>query len=789
MSQVFIGGIKVQFTNLISLFIYPKTSDKKKVNLVYDFHGSTFSVEERENISTLNDIQFNQDSNDIGLCNLQLIENIEYIWEVETKQYESKFKITSSLENQNRFWYSIKETIGTFKVTNFLGIAWIAIDDKKFKFEIIPEKFKSEEYKELTKEITDFCEQLLLDWNSPTAHNFIPDEKEKNKIVLEQFLFLRDRLSQEKFEFYKEVILNNPHRKLEKEGEYKHIMYGSDRKFFQNPIRYGKGWIKTEKAPKSLKGRLPQFTYTERKFDSFDTPPNRFLKFAMEYFSSICDIILEATKDKITSAQIEAESIQHRLQEFLSSYLFDNVSNLHSLPLNNQSLLRKEGYRQILEIFLNVESASHLHWEGRDDAFSGENRSVDKLYEYWLFIKLYKLLGSLEIQNEKLIYKEKESTFIKKTESGLSINLKSGKDSMISFTHESLELNLDLYYNKKFNPYQVTNANNPLPIQDSYSRIFRPDFTIVIYPKKLSEKEAIQEGSVAYLHFDAKYRIDQIDKLFGAEELYNKNTSESDTNEIEEEKREQKATNVYKVGDLYKMHTYNEAIRKTVGSYILYPGDENKKFQKFHEILPGVGAFVMKPNLSDSKPDSGELEIFLKQIIEHQASRYTELYRLRYWEHKIINEHNYSEVQIHSYNRLSNSPPKDTYILFGYIRDEEIENIKITKKFYFHAIKNGQVIELDKNFHRATVFIGFKKDGNTLNWNSKIKNIGLVTKEIIDTIKVDTSTSSPDKSHYYLLDLEEPAPSTIDSTVHKRLIPGKPIVMNWTEFVGNPGLI
>ena len=45
------------------------------------------------------------------------------------------------------------------------------------------------------------------------------------------------------------------------------------------------------------------------------------------------------------------------------------------------------------------------------------------------------------------------------------------------------------------------------------------------------------------------------------------------------------------------MHTYNDAIRRTIGSYVLYPGNinhadkGNKVFSLYDEILPGVGAF------------------------------------------------------------------------------------------------------------------------------------------------------------------------------------------------------
>ena len=55
------------------------------------------------------------------------------------------------------------------------------------------------------------------------------------------------------------------------------------------------------------------------------------------------------------------------------------------------------------------------------------------------------------------------------------------------------------------------------------------------------------------------------------------------------------------------MHTYNDAIRRTIGSYVLYPGESNLSdgkdtiFRLYDEILPGVGAFAIKPSISSLK--------------------------------------------------------------------------------------------------------------------------------------------------------------------------------------------
>ena len=50
------------------------------------------------------------------------------------------------------------------------------------------------------------------------------------------------------------------------------------------------------------------------------------------------------------------------------------------------------------------------------------------------------------------------------------------------------------------------------------------------------------------------------------------------------------------------MHAYRDAIRRTAGAYVLYPGNDgdDKRFEEFdhrgfHEVLPGLGAFAIRP--------------------------------------------------------------------------------------------------------------------------------------------------------------------------------------------------
>lgn len=145
----------------------------------------------------------------------------------------------------------------------------------------------------------------------------------------------------------------------------------------------------------------------------------------------------------------------------------------------------------------------------------------------------------------------------------------------------------------------------------SYTRDFRPDYTLSIYPSQLTEKKAQKKGQVAHLHLDAKYRVNKIGDVFGKE-----------GDDVAKEKRESKATATYKQADLHKMHTYNDALRDSIGSYVLYPGtEEPTEMRRFHEIAPGVGAYAMKPGNAEALEG---LQGFFEEVFHHQADRFSQ---------------------------------------------------------------------------------------------------------------------------------------------------------------------
>lgn len=121
------------------------------------------------------------------------------------------------------------------------------------------------------------------------------------------------------------------------------------------------------------------------------------------------------------------------------------------------------------------------------------------------------------------------------------------------------------------------------------------------------------------MHFDAKYRVESIVGLFG--------TEDDDSGADEPDERGN-----YKRQDLLKMHAYRDAIKRSQGAYVLYPGTpcDEAPMQGFHEILPGLGAFAIAPDEEGNATGVGELDKFLEAVLKHMGNRTSVMERANY---------------------------------------------------------------------------------------------------------------------------------------------------------------
>lgn len=511
---------------------------------------------------------------------------------------------------------------GDFTISGHLGVAWIRVPGyAPCEFDVISQKHKLEfetEYSAMVRDIAGKCNQLLLELGSPTTLAFGTDRDAATRpLPLEQFLFLRSQLDAETLPACLEMVRRRPHAVLTTESEWVPLGAGPvTPRFYGDPLRYGTDW-QTESGRQAALRSLPGHVMTERKYESLDTPANRFVKFALQQFRELCEQVVKHSGTQSGPAFREAECIRGQLDAFLAEPLFAEVSPLRLLPLGNQTLQKREGYRQILQAWLMLQEAVKLDWPGVVDALRGWNRDVPALYEYWLFFVIRQALQDAGLRQTDAaagVCSGPIQPFVCRANHGLRISLQRDTASMSAFLWEpegiELPLRVHLYYNRTF-----TGTHG-----GSYSRQFRPDYTLAMFPACCeTEEKAKEQKRLAYLHFDAKYRVEALGDVVGEK-------TEQDA-DIDKEKRAIQANNTYCRGDLYKMHTYNDAIALTQGSYVLYPG-RDKDYECYRdgfvfrewdgrrlfyrdkpgsgqEALPGVGAFILRPEPSNV---SGEVQ-------------------------------------------------------------------------------------------------------------------------------------------------------------------------------------
>lgn len=332
-------------------------------------------------------------------------------------------------------------------------------------------------------------------------------------------------------------------------------------------------------------------------------------------------------------------------------------------------------------------------------------------------------------------------------------------NQILIYTHHTF------YYNRTFGKKDFEGTD----YQGSYSRDFRPDYTLTIFPSAYKEDQAIKIGEVSFIHFDAKYRVTDITSLFGKENL--------DSEDFSEQKKDE-TVNTYNRGDLLKMHTYNDAIRKTIGSYVLYPGTSNKEneFKVYDELLPGVGAFAIRPG---DKENAGAetLKKFISDIIDFKSKDSTRQYRKDYFENSIIRGPGDITSSTHF------SAQKRNYVLCGMIRHDYLNHLKANHYiplseidyeyrlknpesrlyFYYHAIKDGSVYALHPNTNDAKYFCG--TEGNIAKqsivrlegWTAEIEKSELVSaSQLVEALKKnsDYNLENAKADFYYLVTLK-----------------------------------
>ena len=644
--------------------------------------------------------------------------------------------------------------LGTIAPNIFVGTLSIPLlhrntSEELCKIEFEVKSVKSgyrNDYRDMLELITEKCTDLLLQANSPVSQHFEIDYTKDSQTLYQKFAFIKSVIGTDEFAEAVHRIVTAPVTKWTET---------TDEKDIRNARRFSNANIK-ELLKGSRRTNLPETHYlrrygietlpervtTIRKTDSVDTHDNRFIKHALENFLKFCTDINNKAKE-FAHKKMETESavMIRELESQLHHTIFKDILRPTTLKLNSPVLQRKEGYREVLRVWLMFDLAAKLIWKGGDDIYSGGKKDIATLYEYWLFFKLLELFQSIfEIESKDI------SDLIKETPDGLNLQIKQGKLTALKGVYDSgsRKLNIRFNYNRSFS------GKKAYPDSGSWTTTLRPDYTLSFWPHGISEDEAEKQELIVHVHFDAKYKIANLT------DFLEQNTE----NDLDLEKAENRK-GIYKNADLLKMHSYKDAIRRTGGAYVLYPGDKSINQRGFHEIIPGLGAFPVKPSKTDS--GIGHLKAFIIEIIEHFLNRASQREKIAYRTFDIYKNPPESDNVVNEslpepYNTNRDLIPDDTYVLVGYYNSKEQNNwIQRTGLYNFRMGSGTGSLLLDKHTVSSKYLLLHTLGDTDSGYLWKIVSRGPKVYSKADLVKKGYPAPSQD---YYLVIQIEPVTET-----------------------------
>lgn len=583
---------------------------------------------------------------------------------VEGKSYEYGIDAGYHLEGEVVYSSRLNESTGILQTGNQVGMLSVAVcrgekwcGEVQLEVRSVKETYR-EDYRQMLEEITEHSTELLMYCNSPVCQYFEPSPSGDAQILYQRFAFIKSLIDSAEFANAIHQIFSSPVTCWDENKELRSVcgVRRLDRQALKQ-IRCSAQRIGIpERHP--LYGRfstLPEKIETRSLRETVDTPENRFVKYALSTFYTFCNTFVshKAAGDRLKK---EGKRVIAFLSQYLNHSLLKQVGMPDLLPLNSPVLQRKEGYREVLRVWLMFDLAAKLVWQGGDDVYKAGKKDVAKLYEYWLFFRLLHLVEEvfyLKLQNvEKLIVP---------SEDGLALQLKEGQHVALSGVYEceSRRLNIEFSYNRHFK------GSTTYPEGGSWTLEMRPDYTLTIWPVGITQEQAEREELIVHLHFDAKYRLGKAAQLFDV-----KQKTGDDPQYCQKE-------------DIWKMHAYHDAIRRSAGAYILYPGSGSFEKRGFHEILPGVGAFAINP----SKYSQGveDLKDFLKEVVEHFLNRTSQREKMAWHTYEIYKENQPAVVKepYPEYIGVNRGLfPDETRVLVGFYKSEEHLNWILKHRLY-----------------------------------------------------------------------------------------------------------
>lgn len=459
--------------------------------------------------------------------------------------------------------------VGTFRVPH-LG-----------RIEVVSGKWSQGDYEAMLADITETMAALPFSAADTAKLPYDRQLSRHRDVLYQAFVYLRHILSEDAPRHVRlrpalEAIVREPHFRLA--ATRRRVPLGQaadlDMAFVAKlaagaePVVSAPAHMRNLPIARALGWRLPIEVEERRPERIVDTAENRFAKNFLQVATAIIEQVETIATAGIDKKRFwrrvldDCERMRATLSPYVSAPLWDEVGRMTLMPVGSSVLQRRRGYREVYQHFIKLRAATRLPLDDERLRDHLEIKDIAELYELWCYFRVVDALTD-------------------------ALNVRPSETDR--FAHGQMHVQVPWDFRVQWPSgieclYNLRFSKSRKPGQRSYSVPLRPDIVIRV-PDGLGLP-------MAGLHIlDAKFKMRDLGPL-------------TDGEDDEGERR-----STFKRGDLYKMHTYRDAIEGTRTVSILYPGSEGTFYPAGEGKADGVGAVPLFPG------GAGALSTYVQALV------------------------------------------------------------------------------------------------------------------------------------------------------------------------------
>jgi predicted component of viral defense system (DUF524 family) len=449
-------------------------------------------------------------------------------------------------------WRSVqrlREGTGVMQFVNFIGIAELGGK----RIHVKSNRLDSDEVANMLSDVVARLTALLYTRDSPTGFGYTRTATAPDDVLLHAYVYIRHALrgiGPHDVRPAMDRVLMRPHRRLtavkgdKPLAETDRFDTTSATSIFTAPLEVVPPSSRLSRTPLALAldGRIPTRIRTQRLIETTNTRENAFVanvwRLSADLVRAYAGTV--ARRDDVGSAETvrEAQELSDIIGRWQRHPVLATTTARRSTSIESSVLRGRPGYRDVTRFFVDLQSRTRL-LEREDAERLLEARDAALIYEYWCFFRVVEAVGVITGADPRVRYKFTPFT----------ATVGQGQANGVTLG------DCTVWFNRQFE-------------KRSYSVPLRPDISV-----------ELKDGS---LHlFDAKFKHDPAD-------WQGPDDGDADT------------ARTYRRGDLYKMHTYRDAL-DAESAWILYPGRGVGIFEyPTHDAsarFAGVGAIPLTPGI------------------------------------------------------------------------------------------------------------------------------------------------------------------------------------------------